>query len=1527
MVGIDWKLAAGIRSRKAKTQLSIVAMLVVIIAAMAAFVAAQTSLNVQYSLITEPIAGVAYTPECLVECHLPLRVTFGDAYAVDKTSDFSPKLVMGAGNYDFDTLEFRRLVTMTEERTRWVSDWQCSPWDEESLNGTVTHDGCDDKGYTEKYSAEWQEWQPFSPTDFTFKADTEYVIDLVGKRKAGIGDSAVDAQFCFGSKCTIEYAWWNSNWQYRRPITIANNVAVDMKTDFTLNVTVDTSAWNMKADGTDIRFIYDETTDLDWINTTAPNATRATFWLKLQGDIPASLTNDTHYEMYYGNDAAGSPSQTISNIFSHAVNTSTDDYGECILIAPLNEGSGTSTTDLCEGTSPSNAKAEWDSSDTHPIGAHDSFSLGGSGMQKTASDDDTYYYNFGKTTKSNEIGVKDFFISYWAKLHDDDADPSIGYFYMHTSDCSGNSGFSLGRGGEDDLLYWLETSPPPPGYSMVRNASATEGSWHNVVYTRDDSAETLKMYIDGVFMQDAGSAGDFTTDRDMILGLGPCSGKGFYGIIDDFMMVEGVPTQKMVDDLYMGRMYHVATEPTVTLGAAKTNILNPDITTPTDLQPSPAYTTDTITTSTNYTESFQGDAGTVYGKWYVDDVNVYSKTVSDVANGTKLDFSLAQDNFTKHQLVNFSVYAESGDNTSDTKWSNTIEIQNTAPVVDLSPLDNMPLSEDTFNDTILLSDYVSDADTEDPDSAINWSCSTNETDVTASADNSTKYLTLTAMNDFYGSASVTCTADDEDGGTGSDSFSVSVTPMNDAPLWTTDIPNASITEDDLITEHDADLTAAPGGLCSDVDNINIELSFNVTAENVAEVDCTVNGTQLLIEPAADWYGTASCTIQCSDGELTADSGFSIDVAEVNDLPTHDTPLLYSALGTNFTTENLTCTAQNVVDLDGDLVQNITAWYVDSSPLEALIMPFEGGSNSTHTKDYSPADNTGTVIGPAWGAASGVLGGGYVFDGIDDYINADATVDDFNGTHGTMMAWFKFSDGSEWSDGESNVIVQMKTDLSSQVVVLNKYLDDTLQFRYRAGGVNLDVFLDVSSRTDTDWTFVAITWDSGADEVKAYFNGAQVGATVTELGTWTAETGKGRIGSRTLNDLNFNGSIDEVRIFNRALSAEQILQMNSTVTNIMVSEETTPGETYQCELTPNDGEADGETKQSNELEVRWSITFNVSSSEIGHVDIDEVDISCDYTGFDQDPYTTNMYGPYGFAPGNWECTFTRTGFYYPKTVDFTADSDKRIDVVMNEMKSLTDQEHFWLEETHTWSEWLYDCFQDGSCKDLLENINQTTTNTWNQFKQTDEDVVELEDTLNKVVNSTHDLTIDYRIDVPTKEDYQFLPMRLYYWFLSEDNTTCYDQSGDTRSAETPSCHPFVAETVGKVNTLHNFTVELRPDVPASGVYTVVRRIEIDPPENGMPVWINYGHEGIGMIEVTEVGEGGSVTLHEVDYIEKTELPEPTEEQQDGSMSDVTGMVTGSDEGSLATSGLLAGTFLIALVVVCLTVYGVKRKEEQ
>jgi parallel beta-helix repeat protein len=272
----------------------------------------------------------------------------------------------------------------------------------------------------------------------------------------------------------------------------------------------------------------------------------------------------------------------------------------------------------------------------------------------------------------------------------------------------------------------------------------------------------------------------------------------------------------------------------------------------------------------------------------------------------------------------------------------------------------------------------------------------------------------------------------------------------------------------------------------------------------------------------------------------------------------------------------------------------------------------------------------------------------------------------------------------------------------------------------------------------------------------------------------------------------------------------------------------------------------ESKIIHLILTKYNITFNVTSGEDGS-SLDNVNIVCNYSGFVQND-TTNTYGPYEFPTGWWGCTFEKIN-YYNKTVIFTADIDKTTDVIMSYKYHLTNEEHSWIES-------IYNCLINKNCDvyDLWNATYQLTDNIWNQFKQTNESVVVLENITNRTVSNMSNLTINYSINVPLKENYNFLPIRIFYWFLNESNTTCYNQVKQSDNAETPFCNPLVAQTIGEVNKQLNFTVELRPSLPA-GNYTIVRRIDIDPDN----VWINYGHERIGVLEVAEENNEPSLNL--------------------------------------------------------------------
>jgi hypothetical protein len=115
-------------------------------------------------------------------------------------------------------------------------------------------------------------------------------------------DSAIDWKITLFGQQIDEWAWWNTTWQYRRPITINNTQNPNTLTNYqvAINLTYDT---NMVSDFSDIRFTWINSTDDTeilipyWIESKV-NSAWAYVWVKVPY-IPASSTATIY--VYYGN--------------------------------------------------------------------------------------------------------------------------------------------------------------------------------------------------------------------------------------------------------------------------------------------------------------------------------------------------------------------------------------------------------------------------------------------------------------------------------------------------------------------------------------------------------------------------------------------------------------------------------------------------------------------------------------------------------------------------------------------------------------------------------------------------------------------------------------------------------------------------------------------------------------------------------------------------------------------------------------------------------------------------------------------------------------------------------------------------------------------------------------------------------------------------------------------------------------------------------------------------------------------------
>ena len=191
---------------------------------------------------------------------------------------------------------------------------------------------------------------------------------------------------------------------------------------------------------------------------------------------------------------------------------------------------------------------------------------------------------------------------------------------------------------------------------------------------------------------------------------------------------------------------------------------------------------------------------------------------------------------------------------------------------------------------------------------------------------------------------------------------------------------------------------------------------------------------------------------------------------------------------------------------------------------------------------------GTVSGATWSTA-GRYGGALFFDGLDDVVTvSDAAPLDL-ATGMTVEAWVRPRTLSgrrtvAGKSGQSTLAYGLyaHTDVSRPAGVAN------------IGGTDHQVTGAAALPVDT-WSHVAVTYDGQAARV--YVNGTLAGSK-TVSGTLLQTGGGLRIGGNSVWGEWFHGRIDDVRIYNRALTASDIQSdMNTPVPSTPLADSTRP----------------------------------------------------------------------------------------------------------------------------------------------------------------------------------------------------------------------------------------------------------------------------------------------------------------------------------------------------------------------------------
>ena len=198
-------------------------------------------------------------------------------------------------------------------------------------------------------------------------------------------------------------------------------------------------------------------------------------------------------------------------------------------------------------------------------------------------------------------------------------------------------------------------------------------------------------------------------------------------------------------------------------------------------------------------------------------------------------------------------------------------------------------------------------------------------------------------------------------------------------------------------------------------------------------------------------------------------------------------------------------------------------------LDAGFVPSYPKSGVTWS-DLSYNGNNGTLTnGPTYSSSNG---GTIVFDGTNDYVNGPAISAQLTGDI-TVEGWIYITSGpSDWvriigtgANPSGNRTFGLWYDVNRRL----------LWQRYGTNNVGVQPTNVLSYNT---WYYVAATTSGNSHSV--YLNGTSIGSS-TVAGPWTASNETITIGSAVGIHTYLTGNISIARIYNRGLSASEILQ--------------------------------------------------------------------------------------------------------------------------------------------------------------------------------------------------------------------------------------------------------------------------------------------------------------------------------------------------------------------------------------------------
>ena len=298
------------------------------------------------------------------------------------------------------------------------------------------------------------------------------------------------------------------------------------------------------------------------------------------------------------------------------------------------------------------------------------------------------------------------------------------------------------------------------------------------------------------------------------------------------------------------------------------------------------------------------------------------------------------------------------------------------------------------------------------------------------------------------------------------------------------------------------------------------------------------------------------------------------------------------------------------------------------------------TSGTTAADSSSSGNTGTLenmSSSAWG--SGKVNGALRFDGSNDRVDVGA-FDVTGGSGLTLAAWFKADD---FGTSDARIISKATgTATADHYWMLSTVSSGgiKLRFRLKTSGSTTTYTASSGNLSSGTWTHAAAVWNGS--QMLLYKDGASVGST-SKTGTLSTNGSvdvaignqPGGAGSKP-----FDGYIDDVRIYNRALSQAEIatLAQKTIIVGTRYEYDSGKGKTpalmqidsthYLCSYAGNDDDGWAVVLVVNTS--NWTVSrgtrFEFDNSKGKTPALAQIDAThylCSYAGNDDDGWATGL----------------------------------------------------------------------------------------------------------------------------------------------------------------------------------------------------------------------------------------------------------------------------------------------------------------